>query len=185
MLIAEIIKKIRYNLSADRIGPDMPFTHWRLHYKSTMLTLCRMRFKSFDDTAEFRAGAYAVGCSRIILGARVVVRPGCMFFGESGTLEESIVIEDDVMLGSGVHIYINNHRFDRMDIPLIDQGYYPDSPVLLKRGCWVGANTVILPGVTVGENSVVGAGSVVTRSVPDGTVVAGCPAKEIRKIGSA
>lgn len=185
MLIAEIIQKIRYNLSADRIGPDMPFTHWRLHYKSTMLALCKLRFKAFDDTAEFRAGAYAVGCSRISIGARVVVRPGSMFFGESEELEKSIVIEDEVMLGSGVHIYINNHRFDRMDIPLIDQGYYPDSAVRLKRGCWIGANSVILPGVTIGENSVVGAGSVVTRSVADGTVVAGCPARVLCKIGPA
>lgn len=86
------------------------------------------------------------------------------------------------MLGSGVHIYINNHRFDRLDIPLIDQGYYPDSSVRLKRGCWIGANVVILPGVTIGENSVVGAGSVVTRSVPDGTVVAGAPARELQRI---
>lgn len=79
MLITEIINKIRYNLSADRIGPDMPFTHWRLHYKSTMLSLCQMKFKAFAATAEFRPGAYAVGCSRIRIGARVVVRPGTMF----------------------------------------------------------------------------------------------------------
>lgn len=183
MLIAELFNKIRYNLAADRIGPDMPFTHWRLHLKSTMLALCKKRFKAFHDTAEFRPGAYAVGCSLISIGARVVVRPGCMLFGESETLDVSIVIEDDVMLGSGVHIYNTNHRFDRMDVPLIDQGYYPDAAVTLKRGCWIGANAILLPGVTIGENSVVGAGSVVTRSIGDGVVAVGCPARVIRKIG--
>jgi acetyltransferase-like isoleucine patch superfamily enzyme len=184
MRIAEVINKIRYNLAADRIGPDMPFTHWRLHFRSTMLALCKKRFKRFDETAEFRPGAYAVGCSRISFGARVVVRPGCMFFGESETLEDSIVIEDDVMIGSGVHIYISNHRFDRTDLPLIDQGYTPDSGVRLKSGCWIGANAILLPGVTIGKNSIVGAGSVVTRSIPDGVMAVGCPAREIRKIGS-
>lgn len=183
MSIAEVIRKIRHNLSADRIGPDVPFTHWRLHFRSSMLALCKKRFREFHDTADFRPGAYAVGCSRIRIGARVVVRPGSMLFGESDTLEESIVVEDDVMMGAGVQIYINNHRFDRLDIPLIDQGYYPDSAVRLKRGCWIGANAILLPGVTVGENSVVGAGSVVTRSIADGVVAAGCPARELRRIG--
>jgi acetyltransferase-like isoleucine patch superfamily enzyme len=185
MLIAELFRKIRYNLTADRIGPDMPFTHWRLHLRSTMRSLCGRKFKAFHETADFRPGAYAVGCSRISLGARVVVRPGCMFFGESETLEESIVIENDVMLGSGVHIYINNHRFDRLDVPLIDQGYYPDAPVVLKKGCWVGANSILLPGVTIGENAVVGAGSVVTRSIGNGVVAVGSPAREIRRIGES
>ena len=43
------------------------------------------------------------------------------------------------MLGSGIHVYINNHKFESLDIPLIDQGY-PDKPVILRRGCWIGAN---------------------------------------------
>lgn len=100
-----------------------------------------------------------------------------MIFGESSTLKLSILIEDDVMMGSGVHIYITNHRFDKLDIPLIDQGYYPDKPVVLKRGCWLGANTIVLPGVTIGANSVIGAGSVVTKSIPDGVAADGNPAK--------
>ncbi|WP_312364794.1 DapH/DapD/GlmU-related protein [Sphingobacterium sp.] len=94
----------------------------------------------------------------------------------------SIVIEDDVMIGSGVHIYVNNHKFDDITIPIIDQGYYPDLPVILKKGCWIGANTIILPGVTIGENSVVGAGSVVTKSIPKNVVAVGNPAKVLKSI---
>jgi len=182
MLIIEVIKKIKYNLGADRIGPDHPFTHWRLYYKKQMLSLCKKKFKYFSDTADFRPGAYAVGCSKIEIGNRVVVRPGVMLFGESESLKKSIIIEDNVMMGCGVHIYINNHKFDIPNIPLIDQGYYPDEMVILKNGCWIGANSILLPGVTIGSNSVVGAGSVVTKSVPDGVVVAGCPAKLIKTI---
>jgi acetyltransferase-like isoleucine patch superfamily enzyme len=147
-----------------------------------MLFLCKKKFKRFPNTAQFRPGAYAIGCSKIEIGNRVIVRPGCMFFGESNSLATSILIEDDVMMGSGVHIYINNHRFDRMDIPFIDQGHYPAKPVILRKGCWIGANVIILPGVEIGENSVVGAGSVVTKSFPKGVVVAGNPAKFIKAI---
>jgi len=183
MLIVDIYKKIKFCLNADRIGPDIPFTHWMLHYQSKMLGLCKKKFRKFSDTAQFRAGAYAVGCSKIEIGNRVIIRPGCMLFGETNDpMDVSITIEDDVMMGSGVHIYVNNHKFDRKDIPLIDQGYYPDLPVILKNGCWVGANSIILPGVTIGRNSVIGAGSIVTKSVPDGVVAVGSPAKIIKYI---
>ncbi len=54
--------------------------------------------------------------------------------------------------------------------------------IVLKRNCWIGANSIILPGVTVGENSLVAAGSVVTKDVPADSVVAGVPARVIKKV---
>jgi len=53
---------------------------------------------------------------------------------------------------------------------------------ILKKRAWIGINSTILPGVTIGENSIVGAGSVVTKDVPDNTIVAGNPAKFIKRI---
>jgi acetyltransferase-like isoleucine patch superfamily enzyme len=149
-----------------------------------MRALCAAKFKHFGAEAEWRPGAYAVACSKISLGNRVIIRPGCMLFADPRAGGAEIVIEDDVMIGSGVHIYVHNHRFDDPDIPIIDQGHYPSTPVILKRGCWVGANAVILPGITVGENAVVGAGSVVTRSIAARMLAAGNPAKTIREIGA-
>jgi acetyltransferase-like isoleucine patch superfamily enzyme len=183
MKLSEVWSRIGFWKSADRIGPDIPYTHWRLHFKSSMLRLCKSKFKYFDDSAEFRPGAYAVGCSKISLGQRVIIRPGNMLFADPREGGAGITIEDDVMLGSGVHIYVHNHRFDDTNTPIIDQGFYSSAPVVLKKGCWVGANAIILPGVTVGENAVVGAGSVVTKSVPNRVVSAGNPAKIIRNIG--
>ncbi len=182
-MVTEIINKFKYSLRADRIGPDMPFTKWRLHFPSTMLKLCKRKFLSFDDTADFRPGAYAVGCSKIKIGKRVVIRPNTMLFGDTyEPLEESIIIEDDVMIGAGVHIYVNNHRFDNINIPFIDQGYYPDEQVFIGKGSWIGANTIILPGVRIGENTVIGAGAVVTKSIPGGVVAVGNPARVIKRI---
>lgn len=185
MKIFEILNKIKFWRVTDRIGPDIPLTHWKLYFNSTMLKLCKKKFYHFGSEAEFRPGAYAIGCSFISIGNRVVIRPETMLFGQSvESMEISIDIEDDVMIGSGVHIYVNNHRFDNHSIPLINQGYYPTKKVILKRGCWIGANAIILPGVTIGENSVIGAGSIVTKSIPKGVVAAGNPAKILKPIAS-
>lgn len=178
----EFRERVRFWAEADRLGPDVPWTHWRLHFKSTMRTLCARRFAHFGDGAEFRPGAYAIGCSKIALGRRVVIRPGCMFFADPREEGAGITIEDDVMLGSGVHIYVHNHRFDDVTRPIIDQGHYASRPVRIARGAWVGAASVLLPGVTIGENAVVGAGSVVTRDVPAFTVAAGNPAKVLKDL---
>jgi acetyltransferase-like isoleucine patch superfamily enzyme len=180
MFLNDIIKKIKYDVNADRIGPDLPFTHWKLYFKKKMKHLCKSKFQNFGQNAQLRPGAYIIGCSKIKIGDRVVIRPGVMLFGESESLETSINIENNVMLGSGVHIYINNHRFENKEIPIINQGYYPDKSVVLKNGCWIGANVIILPGVTIGKNSVIGAGSIVTKSIPDGVVAVGNPAKVIK-----
>lgn len=180
--LSEISQRLRFWQTVDRLGPDIPLTHWRLHFKSTMLGLCKRKFKYFADTADFRPGAYAVGCSGISIGNRVVIRPGTMLHANPLIPDVGITIEDDVMIGAGVHIYLDQHAFDNPSIPIIDQGDLKPRSVILRRGCWIGANTIILPGVVVGENSVVGAGSIVTRSVSAKTLVVGNPAKVVREI---
>lgn len=87
-----------------------------------------------------------------------------------------IVIEDNVLMGSGVHFYTNNHEFSDVNKLIFDQGYpepkLSDS-ITLRRGCWIGTGVIILPGVEVGENAVIGAGTIVTKSVPPRVVFAG------------
>jgi len=184
LMLKEYFLKLKWDKSADRIGPDLPFTHWRLYFSSQMLKLCTHKFKKFSNSSYFRPGAYAIGCSKIEIGERVVIRPDCKLFGESDSLITSILIEDDVLVACGVHMYVNNHKFDNVEIPISYQGYYDDKPIILRRGCWIGANSIILPGVEVGCNSVIGANSVVTKSIPKGVVAAGNPAKIIREIKS-
>lgn len=179
MLLKEIYKKIVFCKKADRIGPDMPFSHWKLHFKSSMLKLCKSKFKVFDETADFRAGAYAVYCSNISIGKNVIVRPSTMIFADEFA---QVILEDNIMMGAGVHFYVNNHKFDRRDIPLIDQGYYSSKNIIIREGAWIGANSIIMPGVIIGVNAVVGAGSIVTKDIPDFSIAVGSPCKVIKLI---
>lgn len=179
MFLLEIFQRIKFCNQANRIGPDIPFTHWKLHFKTSMVKLCKSKFMRFEDSSDFRAGAYAEYCSNISIGKNVVIRPTSMLFADENG---KIIIEDNVMIGSGVHFYVDNHRFDRRDIPLIEQGYYPSEDIVVKEGTWIGANSVILPGVIIGKNSVVGAGSIVTKSIPAYCIAVGNPAKIIKKI---
>jgi len=179
MLIYEIYKKIKFSINADRIGPDVPFTHWMLHYKSTMNNLCKKKFLKFGQNSEFRAGAYAIYCSQISIGNNIIIRPNTVIMPDEFA---RVYIKDNVMLGMGVHIYVNNHKFDNISKPIIEQGYYPSEDVIIKEGAWIGANSILLPGVIIGKNAVIGAGSVVTKNIPDFSVAVGNPARIIRKI---
>lgn len=181
-LLFEIFPRFKYWITADRIGPDIPTSYWKLFFKSTMVSLCKSKFKRFDKTAEVRPGAFITGCSKISIGERVIIRPFSVIQTDASKNGEEIVIEDNVMVAPGVHIYTNNHSFSDPSKPLIDQGYDEVAKVILRKGCWIGANVIILAGVTVGENSVIAAGSIVTRSIPARVVAAGIPARVVKKL---
>lgn len=178
----EMYKRIQFWNAADRLGPDILSTYWRIYFKTKMIKLCKSKFKYFDETADFRPGAYAIGCSKIYIGKNVVIRPGCMLHADTRENGAGIIIEDDVLMGSGVHIYVDKHKYADPDTPILYQGYHDSREVCVSNGSWIGAKVVILPVVTIGENSVVGAGSIVTKTVASGVVVAGNPAKAIKVI---
>jgi acetyltransferase-like isoleucine patch superfamily enzyme len=182
-VIKELISKRKFDILSDRLGPDCPFSHWRLYLKSTMKKLCKSKFKGFGENSEFRAGAYAITCSKISLGDNVVIRPNTMLFADPrDTKEGAIILEDNVMLGSGVHIYVSNHRYDMGNKDILEQGHYPAKTVIVKKGAWIGAGTIILPGVTIGKNSVIGAGSVVTRDIPHRVLAVGNPTRILKHL---
>lgn len=95
---------------------------------------------------------------------------------------EGVTIEDDVFVGHNVSFI--NDKFPRSTVAgrLQSDADWVCIPILVKRGASIGTSSTILCGVTIGENAIVGAGSVVTKDVPANTVVAGVPARILRRL---
>lgn len=108
----------------------------------------------------------------IKLGKNVFINSGCCFQDQGG-----IEIGDDVLIGQQVVIATLNHDFN----PQNRASMY-HSPVKVGNRVWIGAHVTICPGVSIGDNSIIAAGAVVTKNVPEGCVVAGVPAKIIKYI---
>tara|TARA_Y100000588_G_scaffold391972_1_gene502298 strand:+ start:1367 stop:2062 length:696 start_codon:yes stop_codon:yes gene_type:complete len=97
------------------------------------------------------------------------------YIGCSGYIE----IGNNVMMGPRVSIYAENHVFDSISETMKSQGI-TRSGVIINDDCWLASNVVILAGVEVGKGAIIAAGSVVTKSVPEYSIVAGNPAKVIK-----
>ena len=94
-----------------------------------------------------------------------------------------ITIEDNVLIGSGVKIWdIDFHSIRYKDRMNTQEKNIKSFPIHIKEGAFIGACSLILKGVTIGKNSVIGAGSIVTQDIPDNVVWAGNPAKFRKKI---
>jgi acetyltransferase-like isoleucine patch superfamily enzyme len=96
---------------------------------------------------------------------------------------EGVTIEDEVFIGHNV-TFINDSypRATATDGRLQTEADWTVEPVLVKKGASVGSGSTILANVTIGENAIIGAGSVVTKNVPSGAIIAGNPARILRKI---
>ena len=91
-----------------------------------------------------------------------------------------LAIADDVMMGPEVIILGGGHRFDRTDLPMRLQGSPSPSKTRINNDVWIGARAIIMPGVEIGQGSIIGSGAVVTKDVPPYSIVGGVPAKVIK-----
>ena len=157
-----------------------------LFFRKTSFYLCKKKFRSFGEGSLVRPGSYIVNTRFIDVGKNVVIRPGSYICADESIDAGHIMIEDNVLLAPGISIFTNDHSYSAdPTVPICLQGYPENSisnGVTLKEGCWICANSLILKGVTVGQNSVVGVGSLVNSNVPSRSIYAGIPAKLIRKI---
>jgi acetyltransferase-like isoleucine patch superfamily enzyme len=109
--------------------------------------------------------------AEVLIGDRTYVGHRCLLYGHGG-----IDIGRDVLLASDVQLICGNHTFARRDIPIRAQPT-EEKPIVIGDDVWLGASAIVLGGVTVGEGSVVGAGAVVTRSLPPYSIARGVPAQ--------
>jgi acetyltransferase-like isoleucine patch superfamily enzyme len=128
--------------------------------------------KTVDDSSTVFTPFHTNFGKFITIGKNVFINHGCSFLDLGG-----ITIEDDVLIGPNVQLITESHPLkptERRSLVL--------ASVLIKKNAWIGAGSIILPGVTIGNNSVVAAWSVVTKDVPDNVVVAGVPAKIVKEL---
>ncbi|WP_348629430.1 sugar O-acetyltransferase, partial [Mesorhizobium sp. M7A.T.Ca.US.000.02.2.1] len=159
--------------------------------KRAMATTASLNRLTFNDAAEVRTlfseligrkvddsfllipPFYTTGGSDIRVGRNVFINQNCTFYDLGG-----LDIADDVMIGPNVSLITSGHPLE----PSRRRAFTTAKPIVIERNVWIAAGATVIGGVTVGENSVVAAGSVVTRNVPPNTLVGGNPANVIRSI---
>jgi acetyltransferase-like isoleucine patch superfamily enzyme len=123
--------------------------------------------------------AFEPGRAVVSIGDRCNVGRGSSIAGRS-----RVTIEDDVITGPNVYITDHNHLYEDLDQP-IGRQWLREAPVRVGAGSWLGAGVVVLPGADIGRHVTVGAGAVVRGVIPDCTVVAGVPARVVRRYDAA
>jgi len=129
--------------------------------------------KAVDDSFLLIPPFYTTGGLEISVGRNVFVNQNCTFYDLGG-----LDIADDVMIGPNVSLITSGHPIE----PSRRRAFVVAKPIAIGRNVWIAAGATVIGGVTIGENSVVAAGSVVTRDVPPNTLVGGNPARVIRSI---
>lgn len=124
-------------------------------------------------------GAYVKTALQTGTGGKIIIGSNCGISNCLMISQSSITIEDQVYIGGGTRIYDNDFHSVDPDLRLNQPHIIPTKPIVIKHRAFVGGHSIILKGVTIGMNSVIGAGSVVTSSVPDNEIWAGIPAKKI------
>lgn len=115
--------------------------------------------------------------------ANIVIKNNVGISNSTIISHNSVIIEDDVKIGGGTKIYDTDfHSIDFNERMQIHDIGVKSGPIIIGKGAFIGAHSIILKNVKIGKNSVIGAGSVVTKSVPDKEIWAGNPAVFIRKI---
>ena len=109
----------------------------------------------------------------------------CILGNNSGigcdcVLNGTVTIGNDVMMGPECMFFTENHAFGNINIPMNLQGNSVEKPIVVGNDVWIGARVLVMPGVKIGDHSIIAAGAVVTKNVPEYAIVAGNPAKVVR-----
>ena len=143
--------------------------------------LC-MWFRTYLASKIFLKAGHQLKISKNVRfgsGAKVEVGAYCGI-NNNCWIGNDTIIGDDVMFGPDVSILSGSHNFERTDIPMREQGASERKKVIIGDDVWIGTRVIILPGVKIGSHSIIGAGAIVTKDVPEYAIVGGNPARVIK-----
>lgn len=137
------------------------------------LNILTNRLKSIGNHVELDSSIKLVFPDNIEMGNHIYIGPGAYLNGRGG-----LIIHDHVIIAPDIAVMTSMHRYKDAEMLPYDH-YELLMPVVIERCVWIGMRVIIMPGVTIGEGSVVGAGSVVTKSCEPGSIIGGNPARKI------
>lgn len=184
---------ISYSNSGKTFLKHIRGIYWRTKLKGTAKKLCvgeKVQFQNpeniemgddcnvlqnvvFAPLVQYNEKQYK---SKIKIGNRVNFGA----FDRIASMNE-VIIEDDVLFAAFVHITDHSHGYQDVGVPIVKQDVFSKGPIHIKKGAWLAFGCHILSGVTIGEYAVVAANAVVTKDVPPYTIVAGNPARIIKR----
>ncbi len=162
-------------------------TNWRVIYAATAKLLPQSVY--FRPARAIRAFFARRICASV--GEGVNIEKGATFgeyttigdrsgIGVNCELHGEVHIGDDVMMAPECVFYTRNHKVDRIDVPMNKQGATESKSITIGNDVWIGRRSMFMPGVSVGNHSIVAAGTVVTKSFPQNSVIGGVPARLIK-----
>lgn len=141
---------------------------------------------------EARDGELVIG-DRTMISRQAIIstRGGSIHIGDHCSIGSGVrlatlgrvTLEDYVLVAANCYLGGGDHRFDRLDVPVISQGMAEQKGVVIGRGAWIGTGAMVMDGVTVGHDAIIGAASLVTQDIPALAVAVGRPARVIRLRG--
>lgn len=145
---------------------------YRLAYK-IRYALCKHIFASIGENVLIKRNAYFGDGSKIEIGDNSQIGINCI-------MDNDIKIGSNVTMGPDVIIYTSSHEYKDLGIPINQQGEKEHRQVVIGNNVWVGARCIILPGVTIGDNSIIGANTVVTKNVPKNAIFCGMEGRVVK-----
>ena len=175
MLAGELYLATDAELLADRMRARIllkQLNDSRPDEQALRMQICAELFGSHGENLVLEPPFYCDYGFNIHLGDSVFLNFGCTLLDVC-----EITIGDRTLLGPHVQLYAATHP---LETELRKQGFELGKPIRIGNDCWLGGGVIVCPGVTIGDRCVIGAGSVVTRDVPNDSIVAGNPAKPVK-----
>lgn len=180
MLYKALDKTMGFIVHRVRGGIHRQFYAWFLNWPSRMFFYTARYvywshlMKALGVNVRFSDHIKVVGPQGISIGDHVKISNRVILDGRGG-----LEVRDYCLIGFESILLTSTHMSEKVDVPIMDQGAYRQ-PICLERNVWLGTRVIVLPGVTIGENTIIGAGAVVTEDIPAGVVAGGVPARVIR-----